>query len=349
MLTDAVAGCQRLVSWFENEFLDAPVQDFCYVEFVFGGAGDLVDPAELSELLAGFAEDAENFSVEAEFIDAAWKAVGAVEDLIGGGRDANGPGCAGGHGAGGGGGLVADGGAGVGIDGNIDGELAKEFSIGVENLYAAVATIGDVNVVARIDGDAVRSVELAGLVAGLAPGLEPVAVLVDFGDARIDIAVADVGIACRVPRDVGDLAEHAIDGRQRRLDVLERLGAFVRGFLLAAEDHDDAAFGIELDDHVGAFVGDPDVVVLIDLDGVGEGPGIEMVADLAEKFSVGGELEELRGARAIGGTCAVATREDEDVAFGIHGDAGGFAEVEVGRKFQEVGDRVETDFGWLLG
>jgi hypothetical protein len=36
------------------------------------------------------------------------------------------------------------------------------------------------------------------------------------------------------------------------------------------------------------------------------------------------------------------------VAFGIDGDAGGFAEMEVGRKFQKVGDRVKTDFGRLL-
>jgi len=79
--------------------------------------------------------------------------------------------------------------------------LAKEFSIDVEDLDAAVAAIGDVNVVVPIDGDAVRSVELAGLVAGFTPEPEPVAVFVDFGDARIDVAVADVGVACRVPRD----------------------------------------------------------------------------------------------------------------------------------------------------
>ena len=49
--------------WFENEFLDAPVQEFGDVEFVCGGAGDFVNPAELSELLAGFAKNAENFSL----------------------------------------------------------------------------------------------------------------------------------------------------------------------------------------------------------------------------------------------------------------------------------------------
>src|SRR5712664_3607128 len=349
MLEDA-RGCNRkLMSWFENQFLDAPVQNFGDVEFVFGGAGDFVNPAKLSELLAGFAEDAENFSVEREFVDTARESIGGVEHLILPGRDANGPGCAGCHGAGGGGGLVADGGAGVGIDGTIYGDDAKEFSIGVEDLDAAIAAIGDVNVIARIDGDAMRCVELTGLIAGFAPGLEPVSVFVDFCDARIDVAVSDVGAASGVPRDVGYLAEHSIDGRKRRLDLLERFGAFVGSFLLAAEDHDDAAFGIELDDHVRAFIRDPDVVVLVDFDGVREGPGVEVVADFAEKFSVGSEFEELRGTRSIGGAGAVGTGEDEDVSFRIDGDAGGFAEMEIGRKFQEVGNRVVADFGRLLG
>jgi len=134
----------------------------------------------LAELLAGFAEYSENFSVEGEVCRCGRGTVGAVEDLVGRGRDANGPGSAGGHGAGGRGRLVADGGAGVGIDGNVNGELAKEFSIDVEDLDAAVAAIGDVNVVVPIDGDAVRSVELAGLVAGFTPEPEPVCRLCRF-------------------------------------------------------------------------------------------------------------------------------------------------------------------------
>jgi hypothetical protein len=35
--------------------LDAPVEDFGHVEFVFEGASDFVDPAELAGLLAGLA------------------------------------------------------------------------------------------------------------------------------------------------------------------------------------------------------------------------------------------------------------------------------------------------------
>ncbi len=133
--------------------------------------------------------------------------------------------------------------------------------------------------------------------------------------------------------------------------MLERLGAFVGGFLFAAEDHDDAALGIELDDHVGAFVGDPNVVFFIDAHGMGEGPSVEVVANLAKELSVRGKFEKLSRGGSVGGTAGVAAREDEDVALGVDGDADGFAEVEVGGQLEEVGNGVVTDrgYGGLLG
>ncbi len=99
--------------------------------------------------------------------------------------------------------------------------------------------------------------------------------------------------------------------------MLERLGAFVGGFLFAAEDHDDAALGIELDDHVGAFVGDPNVVFFIDAHGMGEGPSVEVVANLAKELSVRGKFEKLSRGGSVGGTAGVAAREDEDVSLGV--------------------------------
>src|SRR5712692_170380 len=60
-----VAGATRarkpssLVTGFENQFLDAPVEGLGDVELVLGGAGDIVNTAELTELLARFDEDAE--------------------------------------------------------------------------------------------------------------------------------------------------------------------------------------------------------------------------------------------------------------------------------------------------
>ncbi len=74
-----------------------------------------------------------------------------------------------------------------------------------------------------------------------------------------------------------------------------------------------------------------------------------MLADLADVFSVGGEFEELRGGGGEGGAGGIAARKNEDVAFRIDGDADDLAEIEVGRKFQEIGDGAEMEFGRLLG
>ena len=64
-----------------------------------------------------------------------------------------------------------------------------------------------------------------------------------------------------------------------------------------------------------------------------EGPGVKIVADFADKSAVGGELQELGGGSSVGGAGGIATGEDEDVAFGVDGDAGDFAEMDVGGKF----------------
>ena len=90
-----------LTSWFENEFLDAPVQEFGDVQLVRGGTSNFVNPSELAGLFAGFAEDAEDSSIERKFVDAAGKSVGSIEDLIRSGGDAESPWRAGGHRAGG--------------------------------------------------------------------------------------------------------------------------------------------------------------------------------------------------------------------------------------------------------
>src|ERR1700728_4695437 len=100
-----------------------------------------------------------------------------------------------------------------------------------------------------------------------------------FGDPRIDITVADVGVALGVPGDIGRLAEQAVDRRQWRIDVFPRLGA-VGGFLAAAEYPLDAAGRIKLDDHVRALVDGPDVVILVDAHAMRKSPGIKTLADL---------------------------------------------------------------------
>jgi len=76
---------------------------------------------------------------------------------------------------------------------------------------------------------------LPGSFAAVTPLHEPIAVLVVFRDARIDVAVADIDVARRIPCHIGDLAEQTVDRRKRRIGMLQRMSALVRGFGLAAQ------------------------------------------------------------------------------------------------------------------
>src|SRR5215216_5380042 len=114
---------------------------------------------------------------------------------------------------------------------------------------------------------------------------------------------------------------------------------------LAAEHHLDTAVRIELDDHVGALVGRPDSVVLVDPDRMRIGPGVEILADLANEGAVTIELEDLRGRVAEGWPLArAAARVDENMPFGIDRHARHLAEMQVGRKLQQVGNGLVGNF-----
>src|SRR5208337_1568679 len=115
--------------------------------------------------------------------------------------------------------LVADRRAGVRINRHVDGDLAQELALAVEHLDAPVTAVRHVDAPARVHRNAVRSVELSGAVAGLAPRLEPVAVFIDFSYARVDIAVADIYIPGRIPGHVGHLPEHPVHRRQGWLEM----------------------------------------------------------------------------------------------------------------------------------
>src|SRR5207253_5868928 len=59
-----------------------------------------------------------------------------------------------------------------------------------------------------------------------------------------------------------------------------------------AHGHHHAAFRVELDDHVRAFIHDPYVVLRIDPHGVRKQEPVQALTDLADVVSVGGELEQ---------------------------------------------------------
>ena len=131
--------------------------------------------------------------------------------------------------------------------------------------------------------------------------------------------------------------------RQRLLRIaLVGFGFKIGRLRLPPEHHHHAALRVEFDDHVGALVGGPDVVVLIDAHRMGERPGIEILADLADELAVGTELQDLRGGVAERQAGArAAARVDEDVALGVDGDAGNFTEIHVVRQLQQIGHRIK--------
>jgi hypothetical protein len=130
--------------------------------------------------------------------------------------------------------------------------------------------------------------------------------------------------------------------------MLERAGFLVRCLLLAAEHHRDTAVRRELDHHVRALVRHPDVVLAVDLDGVRERPGIEVMADFPDEAAVRREFEELRRGCAIGWPRRIAARQHEDMAFGIERDARALAEVDIARQVHGIRDGIVGNGGDVL-
>jgi hypothetical protein len=81
---------------------------------------------------------------------------------------------------------------------------------------------------------------------------------------------------------------------------------------------------------------------------MGERPGVEVLADLADELAVRCEFQELRGGVAIGGAgAAAATRIDKYIALRIPGDAGGLTEVHIGRHLRKFGTESNGICGTL--
>src|SRR2546423_226542 len=75
------------------------------------------------------------------------------------------------------------------------------------------------------------------------------------------------------------------------------------------------------------------------------GPGMEVLAALADEAAVAVEFENLRGRGAERVGDGAAARIDVDVALGVHRHARGFAQVHVRRQLDEIRHRVERKLG----
>ena len=116
---------------------------------------------------------------------------------------------------------------------------------------------------------------------------------------------------------------------------MERAGArhvreHVDRILAAADRHQHLALGAELDEHVGAFVDRPDVVLRVHADRVRERKAVVVAADLADEGALRRVLEEPR---------LVGAMVDVDVALRIRRDAHVLAGVDAGRVLEEIRHR----------
>ena len=168
-------------------------------------------------------------------------------------------------------------------------------------------------------------------------------------------------LPCGVPGDIGRTVEDILRllprrqrGRRRRRRLHRRPGRagtrrIVTASALRPSSRRDAALRIELHDHVGHLVDDPDVVLRIDADLRGEQEAVEALADLARELAVAIELEQPRSAmreRARRGhrdRRMAGARVDEDVAARIRRHAADFAEIDVVGQRQRVRRRIEVE------
>ena len=99
------------------------------------------------------------------------------------------------------------------VERHVDLDNPLDVPAGIHHLDASVAPIGDVDVVVRVRGDGMQGAKLTRLGAEAAEGINPVTVLVYFGDARVYVAVADVSISSLIPGNISDLPKLALYGR----------------------------------------------------------------------------------------------------------------------------------------
>src|SRR5580704_12894937 len=66
----------------QDQLLHAPIENFGDVKRVLVRAGNLVNPPELLELLAGAAEHPEDLAVKRKLVDAAGEGVGDIKYLV---------------------------------------------------------------------------------------------------------------------------------------------------------------------------------------------------------------------------------------------------------------------------
>ena len=156
-----------------------PVDRAVFVKVVDDGQArrlSLLQPDERRRHRSIDPDRAADLAVEPHLVDASGESIGGVEHLVRSRRDAQRPRrarCLRQRAAGrfelGDVGDFPDRRLGTRRHRHVDADLAQQVAFAVEHLDAAVAAVGDVDIALRVGGDAMRRVELARLVAAVAP------------------------------------------------------------------------------------------------------------------------------------------------------------------------------------
>src|SRR5436190_14979559 len=125
--------------------------------------------------------------------------------------------------------------------------FAEETSITIEDLYARILTITDVNEIA-VDCDRVWKIELSGSRSFHSPPEQHVAVLVELQDSRVAFTIGDIEISIAIEGNVGRLIEVE--------NIISRHSH-------STQSQQNAPLGAELKDHVCADIRRPDFVLSI--------------------------------------------------------------------------------------
>src|ERR1700736_4682020 len=133
-----------------------------------------------------------------------------------------------------------------------------------------------------------RCAELARRRSLTAPSLYEDPVLIEFRHPRGHRSIGYEDIPGGVPshvRGAGEIVPGKTSAPAPSLGI-RRAHRIVDRLRFSAQGHHNAALGIKLDDHVGPFVHDPDVVLRVDAHGMRLDKPIKSLPDFADVLSV---------------------------------------------------------------
>src|SRR5215469_7643309 len=158
------------------------------------------------------------------------------------------------------------------------GDALLKVQIVVINLDSPVSAVSYIDVVLPVRGNAMRGAELILFVPPGPQHLQPMAVRRNLHHARVAVAVGHEDIALRIKGHIGFAIECPLPARRMLVPVRRIRSAKVQDFEVSlevinglrrpAKPEHGLALRVILDDHAGALVNLPYIVLLIYADGV---------------------------------------------------------------------------------